>query len=57
MTKEPDAYEGDTCPECGEGKIIGTMENGCFRMKCDNCGATYNDRGMRVALDNATAGY
>ena len=57
MTKEPDVYEGDTCPECGDGKIIGTMRDNYFTMKCDNCGATYNDRGMRVALDNATAGY
>ena len=45
--------EGDKCPECGEGTIAIYEQS---RLKCDNCGATYNDRGERVPCDNATSG-
>jgi len=49
-------YEGDVCPECGEGKIA-FYQWEPPRMKCDNCGSTYNDKGERVPCDNATTGY
>jgi uncharacterized protein (DUF983 family) len=49
-------YEGDICPECKEGKIVPTSWKP-LRLKCDNCGATYNDKGERIPCDNATAGY
>ncbi len=48
--------EGDTCPECGDGKVIGKTIDNCFRMTCDNCGAEWNDRGMRVPCQSATRG-
>ena len=50
--------EGDTCPECGEGLIEGQVTSlNQFRMKCDRCGAIFNDRGERVPCDNVTVGY
>lgn len=49
-------YEGDKCPECGEGIVVGKVTDGDFRMKCDNCGAEWNDRGMRVPCQSATTG-
>ena len=56
MKNKDIVYEGDTCPECGEGIIRGIFIPH-FRMKCENCGASYNDRGERVPCENATAGY
>ncbi len=48
MTKQPEICEGDKCPECEEGKIVADMSRGTFYLKCDNCGAMWNDRGKRV---------
>ncbi len=45
--------EGDKCPDCGEG-IIEAIPHNPFRMKCDNCGAEYNDKGMRVPCQSAS---
>lgn len=50
------SHEGDNCPECGDGKIMAFSWKP-FRMKCDGCGAEYNDRGERVPCNSATAGY
>lgn len=41
--------EGDTCPDCGEG-IVDYRDNPSEGwLECDNCGARWNDRGIRVA--------
>lgn len=42
--------EGDTCPECGEETIKEDWSRGTFYLKCNNCGAMWNDRGMRVPI-------
>ena len=47
-------YEGDKCPECGNGTVQFHVEN--LRLVCDNCGAEWNDRGMRVPCQSATTG-
>ena len=47
--------ENDKCPDCGEG-VIEPMSYIPFRLKCDNCGAEYNDRGERVPCQSATTG-
>lgn len=48
--------EGDTCPECEVGNVVVGSHNPIY-LTCDNCGARWNDRGERVPLRNATAGY
>lgn len=41
--------EGDKCPECDDGTIV-AQYCPAFWLECDNCGARWNDRGMRVAV-------
>jgi len=40
--------ENDICPECGKGIIVANWLS-AFWLECDNCGARWNDRGIRVA--------
>lgn len=53
---KPEITEGDICPECGEGDVV-VESYKPFYLNCDNCGVRWNDRGQRVPLLNATAGY
>ena len=48
-------FEGDICPECGDCKVELESWNP-FYLHCPNCGARWNDRGMRVPCQSATTG-
>ena len=54
MTAKDIVYEGDTCPECGEGTVVAQWHP-VFWLECNNCGARWNDKGQRVACGDALA--
>lgn len=40
-------YEGDKCPDCGEGYIEAKFVP-YFRLVCPKCGAEWDERGKKV---------
>ncbi len=48
MTTQDIVYEGDTCPECGEGVIEAKFQPQ-FHLECTNCDAEWDDRGEKVS--------